>query len=250
MVQGVFYVATGDEWIKEAVVSAQSLRQHMPDIHISLYTNSDVNEPSFSTIEKISLPPGDRRIETLARRIELMLEMPWERTLRLDTDTFILGKLSPIFAVLDEFDIAAVHGGTRVSLPQPDNDVPETFPEYCASFVAFKKSDKVKRFIETWAMKFREFVAWAERQETLPPHICSYHADNASLRWALYHSGLRLATLTGEWNCVAHAGYVNGKVRIVHARGMRLEKMKAINNRLGGRLYAHGEIVWPDSMQT
>jgi hypothetical protein len=241
---GVFYVAAGDEWVREAIVSVRSLKEHNPGLHATLYTDGDVGKAVFDAVEKIRLPSGDRRIETLARRIEVMADAPYERALRLDTDTFIMGDLSPLFDLLDRFDVASRHAPTRVSLPQPGGDVPEAFPEYCAGIVAFRRSWQMLDFIKVWASKFREFVAWGEQQEKLPPRICPYHADNASLRWALYHSDLRLATLPSEWLCVAHAGYVWGEVKIIHGRGEWLERAKrSLNARTGPRVYKEGTVI-------
>jgi len=241
---GIFYVAVGDEWIRETIISARSLKEHMPDIHVALYTDGDVQEAAFDIIERIQLPPGDQRIETLHRRIEIMAEVPYERALRLDTDMFAMADLSPVFDLLDRFDIASGHASTRVGLPQPSSDVPDTFPQYHAGLVAFKRSGKVTRFINTWASKFREYVAWAERQEELPPRIHPYHADNGSLRWTLYHSDLRIATLTPEWCCCAYCGFAQREVKLVHARGKRLERARrSLNEHLGPRVYIEGEIV-------
>jgi hypothetical protein len=41
MTRGILYVATGKRYIEEAIQSIRSVRRHMPDISIAVYTDSD-----------------------------------------------------------------------------------------------------------------------------------------------------------------------------------------------------------------
>ena len=48
MSQGVISVATGQAYVEEACPSATSLQACVPTIHVTLFTEGDVNVTSFS----------------------------------------------------------------------------------------------------------------------------------------------------------------------------------------------------------
>jgi hypothetical protein len=239
-----FYLAIGEEWAREAIMSAYTLKEHMPDLPVLLYTDSDIKPGLFDAVIKVPSLNTDQRLEAAYCRIPLMKEFFYnDLVLRLDTDTFILDDLSPVFDLLEHFDIVVAHASTHFTIPL--DDVPDSFPEYHAGMIACRRSQKMDDFIDDWAAKYWELVEWAEGEgrNRLPPRICPYHADQAAMRWALYYSDLRIATLTPEWDCCPYAGFAQGKIRLIHDRGARLKRARSLNRELGSRVYVDGEIV-------
>lgn len=111
---GVVYIAIGDDIAVEgAFLSAGSIKQLSPELHVTLFTDQRSNAlcesgcfdvvEDVSEIEPLSSDRGSRCAEFLART-------PYERTLYLDNDTRVLTRALPdLFAHLDEADIGKVN---------------------------------------------------------------------------------------------------------------------------------------------
>jgi len=156
----------------------------------------------------------------------LALEAPYTRCLFLDTDTFALDDLSPIFALLDRFDLAAlqdVNRGWNYQLP----DVPVTFSEFNTGVLAFRRDAKLRELFQDWRTRYD-----ALRQ------TYGFVNDQPAFRQALYHSTLRVAPLPNEFHFLGN--FPNStlwKVRLLHARGDYAKIGRDVNEVLGGRAY-------------
>ncbi|WP_254840503.1 putative nucleotide-diphospho-sugar transferase [Natronomonas marina] len=201
MTRGVVYICAADQLLAEAELSAYSVRESNPDLTIGIITDdtsevSDVFDLSIETSLSGSFAdkPG-------------ALELPFDRSLYMDTDIWVDGDLDPVFEILDQFDIAAVHNHDNYSRMAYENpDVPKTFPEYNTGIIAFKKSLNVKSFIDRWKRTYQE-------RTNLRP------GDQPSFRHTLYHSDLRVATLPPEYNCkFRYPGLAVGQIICFHGR--------------------------------
>jgi hypothetical protein len=134
-----------------------------------------------------------------------MKQTPFEHTLYLDADTFVLAGLGEVFELLDGFDAALTHAQGRVAFAL--DDVPGSFPEFNCGVIAYRNNPPVRSFLDEW---LREYDALA------PQH--PWNQDQPSFRRVAYRtSGLRIATLTPEFNRKFDtAGYVKGPVRVLH----------------------------------
>jgi len=224
---GIVYIATGKKYVEEAAVSARSAKEHMPDIRITLFcdqTDEESCRAIFDTVAYVSDPDGSCR-----DKIRPLLDTPYERTLFLDTDTFVLAPLYDIFKMLDRFDIALAHAPDRYQYHLPE--LPDCFTELNSGVIAFKKNEAVVDLLKRWEAVFYQMLA--EDAES--------HRDQHSLRYAIYHSDVRLLVLPPEYNfrtiCPNFAGK-NCAVKILHGRHADSSKVGAkLNRSKGARVF-------------
>ena len=142
---GVLYVATGLKYIKAAIRSAKSVRVFSPDLPIHIFANWQDYEFKFdpSTIKLLTVGKIDQPHRR--SKIDYLTQTPFERTLYLDTDTALNVEITPIFAVLDRFDVALCHAHRR---NEPIRNktwrikIPDVFPQYNSGVFVYKKNPK------------------------------------------------------------------------------------------------------------
>jgi hypothetical protein len=205
----------------------------MPHLAVTLYTDRRV---AAADVDEVVVFAGDGYLS----RIPVLEASPYERTLFLDSDTYVCGDLAGVFALLDEFDIALAHAPTRAMYEV--EGVPDSFPEFNAGVILYRRSDRVIAALRDWADRFARFQEQRDRGEIrwLRPEGKRIRMhDQGGLRAALYRSGLRIATLPPEYNCrFTQPGFVDGPVRILHGRGLDLaEVAAALNARTARRGY-------------
>lgn len=212
---GVLYIAMGKKYIEEAQISAASLKAKMPNLPVTILAHEEVKTPEFD--EAVAV---EKSYYSFEDKVVYMYDSPYDRTLFLDTDTYICEDFSELFGILDNFDIAAVHAPTKI--PGTVNGVPECYQQMNTGMILFKKSPEVKKFCEYWIKIFK-----------------SGDPDQPSFREALFKSNLRIATLTAEYNCrFPFPIFVCGTVKILHGRHEDLPWVaKKINAEKGARVY-------------
>ena len=206
--KGIVYIATGRKYVDEAVVSARSAKDNMPDIRITLFSDFTGDQVDFGGlfdgVVKIIDADGSCR-----DKIRPLLESPYEKTLFLDTDTYICEPVYDLFEMLDRFDIALAHAPDRYQYDLPE--LPDCFTELNSGVIAFRNNEQVKELLKQWETTFYEM---------LDKDVDS-HRDQHSLRDALYRSDARLLILPPEYNfrtlCPTFAGK-HCKVKILHGR--------------------------------
>jgi hypothetical protein len=204
--RGVIYTAIGENYVREAQLSARSVRAFLPATRIVLFTESTPEDKS--AFDEVI------RLENLNRtpyldKLTCIKNSPFANTLFLDTDTYLCGSPSELFDLLEKFDIAmALDRRYYDSFPE-DAAAPAAFCEFNQGVVAFRQSAQMHKMVQA-------SLDWAEDFYTkygIPSD------DQVAMRIALYSSDLRIATLPQEFNCRFHSfGYLNGKVKILHGR--------------------------------
>lgn len=213
MNRGVVYAAIGEEYVKEVRKSIMSLREHMPDIHVTVISDREIN---YDEINDVIVKNdcyghyGDSIID--------IDQLPYERGLYLDTDTIICGDLSSMFDILDRFDIAcSITPGVRY---YSSSEIPTAFPLYNTGVFVWKKSDDTIKFFQEWKETYLENLDESEDKFNQP-----------SFRKALYYSDMRIATLPQEYNCfIIRPGQLCDKAMIIHGRHPRIEKIVELIN--------------------
>jgi hypothetical protein len=214
---GVLYVVIGDrdQYATAAARSATSLKRVMPDVSIAIVTNRTVDGP-FDHHIRIDETDGFRA------KIRGMGKTPFERTVFLDADTFVLADISDAFELLGGFDMALVQAPIRVSLPL--DDVPASFPEFNTGVVAYRNTPLVQSVLDDW---LREY------DDLLPRKPLTW--DQPSFRRVAYRTaGLRIATLPSEFNRrFDFAGYFKGPIRVLHGWPLQKDGYGRIVDALG-----------------
>lgn len=234
--RGAIYVAYGEEYFREAINSARSLkvRNNIPCI---CYCDRKYIETD--AFEKVIVFPD--KLERRNHKIQAILDSPFDRTLYIDTDTFVCGDLLPAFDVLDRFDIAIAHAAVHFS-QSPSSSTPDTqkIPKALIEFnggVLFYRNNEMAR---------STFQDWMSRYNTTSKKL-----DQPTLREAIYFSNARIYVLPPEYN-LTFAGpvFLEGSAVIIHGRYGRENKVmayskydgiaKKINSQKGRRVFIPG----------
>jgi hypothetical protein len=233
---GALYIVVGDGYEEAAVRSAQSLQRVMPDIPIAVATDGRIGGP-FNHHVPLSETDGYRAKIVGAR------QTPFERTLILDVDTYVLADISDVFDLLDNFHMALAHAPGRMSLAF--DDVPAAFPEFNTGVIAYRRNEVTTSVLDDWLREYDRLAFSGGAQ------------DQPSFRRVVYReSALRIATLAPEYNQrFWMAGFFVPPIRILHgwARESDYRRVAAAMNEpsegdcavfAGGRVYnSHGKKV-------
>lgn len=229
MSNGVIYSAVGDRYIREALQSVESLKKVSPELHTTIFTSERVNSKYFDNeiaIDSESLHPKLQKIAAL-------MESPYDKTVFLDTDTYICDELSEVFVLLDRFDVALAHAPIR-NADKKDAcyeygvHIPGCFPEMNTGVIAFRTNTATKRLFKNW-------FELANKQIL---NQGKYLKDQFPFREALYLSDVRVATLTPEYNFRTFlCGFAQGKIKILHGRETDMSKLETdVNSSLAPRV--------------
>ena len=205
--QGVIYYATGEQHIRQAAISAKSVKKHT-DLHVTLYADRGAESPYIDSVVEIT-PSGHPFYD----RIDYFKQTPYDQTIYLDTDTYVVGDITPIFEVLGRFDITAAHDEFRdttaehLSFETIEIDVPETFPEFQCGVIGYQNTEAVQALFDDWQRRYRPY-----RNRNL--------LDQPHFREALYHNPVAVNTLPSEYNVqVNFGGFLYDDAKVLHYAG-------------------------------
>lgn len=204
---GAIYIITQDSRYTGLVLnSAASLKRVMPGLPITVFSQFSIESPHFERVIHVEGSQDGFYDKTL-----FIQQTPYERTLFVDADIYVVEPVPELFAILDRFDLAATHEEYRNTdwwnrYPRPD--IPPSFPEFNTGILAYKGSPQTERLLKDWSELYRSF---------LEKHPGQKINDQPFFRAAVYNSDARVATLTREYNCKFRGqGYLNGRVKIAH----------------------------------
>lgn len=219
MQQGYIYVATGEKYIKEAEQSARTLKQVSPQAHITLITNQEYNSSDFDQVKVINYAnkdPDDRKEGYLFKVIGF-ISSPYEKTIFLDTDTFIAEDPSDAFGMLEFFDILVCHDYYDKATVKHNGTVVKGYYPYNTGFVAFRKSEAIYKFLDIW-------------EDVYTNEFDDFWGDQHAFMKALMLSTARIHVLSSVYNFrfLNNVAFPeNEKVKIVHGR-CSLEEFETI----------------------
>jgi hypothetical protein len=240
MSQGAVYIITKDQrYVDLLLISAASLKRAMPDLPITVFSQFPVDGTCFERV--IPVEPSQ---DGFYDKAKLLRQTPYDRTLFLDADTYVVEAVPELFSMLDYFDCAATHEeyvNTDWFSRYPRPDIPACYPEFNTGVVAFKRSETIDRFLQHCDELYQSFL-----EEKPGPPI----GDQIFFRVAAYFSDIRIATLPREYNCKFRGqGYLNGRVKIIHGHvkyqltpKQVAEALGALNASTKPRVYIAGEV--------
>jgi hypothetical protein len=216
MSKGIIFIAIGENWRQEAILAASKVKQFMPGIPITVFTDCFFSSPVFDEVRVAQ--PG---LNPLLTKTLWMSQSPYEQTLFLDTDILLCDNIDDVFMLLDRFDLAVPHAPYRLtdmglSIPLPDfleSGVPSCFPGMNTGMILFRRTQKVEAFLNTWGEFHLKLCAISPKAPNQP-----------AFRTALYHSDLRFAIIPEEYHCrFIYPFKVCGKVKVLHGRHPDME---------------------------
>jgi hypothetical protein len=184
----------------------------------------------------------------LREKLRRLVQSPYEQTLFLDTDTYLLSGVHELFDLLDQFDVAATHDRAYADWFPPEAHVPDSFRELNTGVLAYRRSGEMADF-------FNECVEWYDRLSALPqggPLFRGHLSDQPAFRAAAYYSRIRIATITFEYNCrFPYFGYASGSIKLLHGReflmsfsAKELDRVaEALNAASTPRVYVAGDVL-------
>ncbi len=237
---GILYVATGERHLREAVHSAASVRRLHSELPVVLFTSAkdhaSHNNWLRDAFHQIEIHPAPQF--SFRDKIQPLLLSPFRRTLFLDSDTEMLGRVDDVFDLLGSYPLCYCRDTTRYNLPAPS--VPAAFSEPNTGVLAFASSEMTSRLFEQWLKRHDEGLA---RHELQHGSATGYH-DQPSFREALYETAFPHYVLPEEYNLRGYARWFAGaRVRILHAREPYLSRLRHAINRSEDMRYGDGETI-------
>lgn len=201
MNQGFLYIATGPRFLAEASQSAARLREVMPGAKIALASDLVPAAGLFDEVRKLDEPTF-----SFADKVGPLIDSPFEKTVFLDTDTWVCEPVDELFGLLERWDLAMAHAPMRQTAP---SDVPAVLPEFNSGVIAYRLNDAVREVFREWKRLYEK-----RRAET------GLKDDQPALRDALWASRANLLVLPPEYNFrfVMPAFCGRGPVKILHGR--------------------------------
>jgi hypothetical protein len=245
--EGIVYSCSGAPYAAEAVQSARSSLRHNRLPHL-LFTSVEVEvegEPGLSVAH--FEPSGNPYLDKIAN----MRRSPFERTIYLDTDTFVVDEIAHLLALLDHYDVAAAFSPGLRGLRDPE--VPQAFYELNTGVVAWRASERMREFMRDWEQTYADWLRaepfpGAAKPDTRHRSRTTSRggtADQPAFRRCAWQSGLRLFVLAPEYNL--RLGVLNAvvaPVRVIHGRHRNLEGLAArINDTRGPRSWPRAGTV-------
>jgi hypothetical protein len=234
---GVIYVVYGEDYFKEAINSALSLKVKN-EISVVCFCDKEYTISSDVFDQIIVFP---KKMERRNHKIQAILDSPFARTLYIDTDTFVCDDITPAFQILDRFDIAIAHAGVRFgrspsSSTKQTQEVPQAFVEFNGGVLFYRKNEITRATFQNWMDRY---------------NTTSKKLDQPTLREAMYYSEARIYVLPPEYN-LTFAGpvFLEGKARIIHGRYGRENRVMPyskyqkigdkLNSKSGRRVFVPG----------
>ena len=156
--QGIIYLAFGANYHAEAKRSIASLRLVSPNLPITVITDSPwAGESQPDTFLVRAYTDG------FASKPLYIGDSPYERTLYLDTDTYIARDLTPVFGLLNFYDIGVRFGGAQLYEP----DGLEYHLQCNSGVILFNNSERTKEVFERWRDEYERGRLGAESRNEL-----------------------------------------------------------------------------------
>ena len=205
--EGILFIATGATHRAEAAVSARAGRAHAGGRPIAIMTDDVEAAEAMGCFDRCLPHPDPRR--SYRDKIPGLLDLPFERTLFLDSDARPTARLDGLFALLDHHDLAAAQAPVRIPAGWRDQAVPDEFPELNSGVLLLRRSEHQRELVGRWLEMYDEVGQdWDQ-------------ATFRSAAWSQLPKGLRLATLPPEANLRTTKPWIAGKgipVTVVHGR--------------------------------
>lgn len=207
MTQGALYIITQDpRYVGLLQNSAASLKRAMPYLPITAISQFPVDSPYLDKVVRVE-PTRDGFYD----KARFLSYSPYDRSLFLDADTYVLEPIPELFALMDHFDCAATHEeylNTDWNNKYLRQDIPISFPEFNTGVLVFNRCDRVRELFQQWSGLYESF---------LTAHPDDPINDQPFFRAAAYFGKARMATLSREYNCKFRGqGYLKGSVKVLH----------------------------------
>lgn len=215
----VYAVCGATSFLREAVTSAISLKRADDNAHVTLITTPSLAdqgqaEPAFDDVvvvdnETVDGCDVDWQTGLSFKAATIYEYSPYEHTLYLDSDTYVIDDCRGLFELLNYFDfcLSKVPGGGN-SFTKNGREV-TGYNGYNSGVILFRKSPQNKKLHRDWREKFETGDFWGDQQ---------------ALTHALLESEVTPYVLPNNWNArFGKFENFGGRVHLLHGRHTNLE---------------------------
>lgn len=204
----VFWVSSGERYLKEAASSCRSVKRHMPDVDCYLFTPDETADGPFDEVVHVHgwQHPG-WYLNWLVWLNNAVVNSEHDQMLFLDTDVHLLAPIPEVFDLLERFDMAGALAPGRETTKSIFN-LTSAFPEINTGVLVFRNNVTVSEFFYCWLQIFRD-------------HYQEYRDnDQGSFRDALWQSkDLSFYVLPPEYHIRSICGgFAGNQVKVLHGR--------------------------------
>lgn len=206
--RAAFWICSGEAYIRDACISAKTVKKHMPDLPLYLFTP---DENAYATGFDKVIPLPERKYKhnwflESTRYLSMVLPQLPEYLVWATADTYCCSPFDTIFSILQKYDIASTPQPAGTSGPTY-TQVPDTFPELTICVVGLHNTPALQEFASLWYGHYREY------QEL-------YTSDQPSLRYMLHVTGkLKYFFMPSTWTAfLAVPNAFAGPVQFLHGR--------------------------------
>lgn len=228
---GILLSGTGGFYIAEAVRAARSSLRHNQLPHV-LFADEDAPAPPGLRVARFE-PSGNPYVDKIAN----MARSPFERTIYLDSDTYVVDEIGHLLDLLDRYDLAVAFAPAYRGLDDPA--VPRAFYEFNTGVLAWRASEPVREFLRSWQETYER---WLVEEEFPGARRASQgrRADQPAFRRCAWQHDLRVFVLGPEYNFrLGFPTTVVERVRVIHGESPDFEGLAARVNAMSGPR------IWP-----
>lgn len=203
------YVASSQEYVKEALESARSLRRVMPEVAVYLKAGGSASAAASIEFDMVQTIGNVR--QAYIDKYCFLDGVREPRVLFLDSDTYICGSLQSGFDVLTKFEMACAHAPYRIC-PHFAADhallegIPDAFPELNTGVIFCRNTPRLRSL-------FRSCIELHEAHADIGAN------DQPAFRRAVWHSDVSLSVLPPEYNArMCFPVFLSGEAKILHFR--------------------------------
>lgn len=212
----VVYSAFGRSFVRDAAISAASVKRHAPELTTSLITGEFVSCPAFDSVRLVEAPQDASQQARFARaqKANAILNSTADRLLYLDADTYVTANLIDWFPVLECADIALSYDTRRKPEVHRSSPAQACWQKHFDTGVMFvKRSKAVDRFLQRWAEAFAADEGMTH--------------DQWAFQQLIHESGLRVYALPPEINVRASEPIqISGPIAILHRAPFQNDKLE------------------------
>jgi hypothetical protein len=229
---GIVYSVSGAGYLAEALLSARSSLRFNRIPHI-VFSDLEYAPPSPDG-DLLSIRPYAPSGDPFADKIANLAASPFQRSVFLDSDTYVTGDLTRLLDLLERFDMAAALApGYR---GREDPEVPASFYEFNVGVLVWRDRDATRGFFADWL----ETYAQLTRERPFPTIEERYGGyEQPAFRRCAWRGEVRVCTLGPEYNYrPRRPGSVVERVHVIHGRYPDYKQIEAVlNGRTGARSF-------------
>lgn len=226
------YSAAGERHVAEALLAARSSLRHNAVPHV-LFASEPAPAPEGLSV--VSFEPSEN---PYADKISNMRRSPFERTLYLDTDTYVVAEVAHVLKLLDRYELVASF--TAGGRGPTDPEVPGPFYEFNTGVLAWRACERMDAFLRDWQETYVRWCSEGDPYPTAGGGSRAGRADQLAFRRCAWEHDVHLFVLAPEYNFrLGFPTVVAERVRVIHGRHDDYEGLAARLNAI------EGPRVWP-----